>query len=105
MELPATGQDSLLTLTGQALETVRAVISADGETVFAGLLAPGRLHRWNARSRFLVEVEKASALALSLQGRPLKPLARSNRKRRLFISRSSIWVEEVGSLPNAVVDL
>lgn len=105
MELPKINQDSLLTLTGQAIEAVQAVISSDGKTIFSGLLIPDRLYQWQAQNRFLIKVGKASALDLSLQGHPLEPLEKSNHRRRVFISRSSIWIEDIDSLSSSVSDL
>ncbi len=92
-------QDSLLTLSGKMKETTTVFVSADGEEIFSGILPAGRLSRWRARDRFLVEVQNASALSLTLQGLPLESQNPSRNKRRLFISRSSIWVEEMETLP------
>lgn len=87
--------DSILTLSGYALKTTRVIVSADGEQIFDGALSAGRKRLWNARSRFRIEVEKAPGVTLSLQGHALKSLGSPGRKLRLFISRSSIWVEEI----------
>ncbi len=92
---PFGSMDSILTLSGYVLETTRIVVSADGEQIFDGVLSTGRKRLWNARSRFRVEVENAPGVALSLQGHALKSLGSPGRKLRLFISRSSIWVEEI----------
>ena len=96
-------QDSLLTLSGKVNETTTVFVSADGEEVFSGILPAGRLSRWRARDRFLVEVQNASALSLTLQGLPLESQNPSRKKRRLFISRSSIWVEEMETQPTQLL--
>ena len=100
--------DSLLTLTGLVLEATRIEISADGESLFSGALSPGNRRTWQARDRFLVQIEKGAAISLFLQNHELKPLGNPNRKLRVFINRSSVWIEELAparSRPDTVVDL
>ena len=100
--------DSLLTLTGLALEATRVEISADGESLFSGALSPGNRRTWQARERFLIQIEKGAAMSLFLQNHELKPLGNPNRKLRVFINRSSVWIEELAparSRPGTVVDL
>lgn len=95
--LPA--QDSLLALEGRAVDTVRISVSTDGEQPFNATLSPGSLRRWNAHNRLFIEVDRASAIDLSLQGMPLTPQGDAGRRHRFFISRSSIWIEEIDHLP------
>ena len=97
--------DSLLILSGTLLETTRLVVSADGKERFSGILEAGSEHRWEAQHRFFIQIDNAQAVTLSLQGHPLKLVETPNRKLRLFISRASIWVEEIAPvLPNAGSD-
>ena len=92
---PISRQDSILVLSAVATTSTGVSIRADEEAVFEGLLAVGSQRTWEARTRIRVEIEKSGALALSLQGHTLKPLGKPGRKLRLFISRASIWVEEI----------
>jgi len=99
LAFPLSVQDSLLALEGRAVDTVRISVSADGEPPFSATLSPGSLRRWNAHNRLLIEVDRASAIDLSLQGMPLTPQGDAGRRHRFFISRSSIWIEEIDHLP------
>ncbi len=103
--LSSISTDSLLILTGRALQTTRVTVLADGEPIFDDTLSAGQKHLWNAHSRFRIEVENAPDVAFSLQGHDLNLLGKPGRKLRLFISRSSIWVEEIEPSPSsAAVD-
>jgi len=92
---PISRQDSILILSAVATAATGVSIRADEESVFEGLLTVGSQRTWEARTRIRVEIEKSGAVVLSLQGHPLKPLGKPGRKLRLFISRASIWVEEI----------
>ena len=92
---PINRQDSILVLSVVAKEATGVSVRADERSVFEGLLTVGSQRTWEARTRIRVKIEKADALTLSLQGNPLKPLGKAGRKLRLFISRASIWVEEI----------
>mgnify|MGYP001156953004 CR=1 FL=1 len=92
---PINRQDSILVLSVIAKEATGISVRADERSVFEGLLTVGSQRTWEAITRIRVEIEKADALTLSLQGNPLKPLGKAGRKLRLFISRASIWVEEI----------
>jgi cytoskeletal protein RodZ len=92
---PINRKDSILVLSAIATGATRVSVRSDEQAVFEGLLTVGSQRTWEARTRIRVEIEKAGALALSLQGNPLKRLGKPGRKLRLFISRASIWVEEI----------
>ena len=103
--LSSISTDSLLILAGRALQTTRVTVLADGEPIFDDTLSAGQKHLWNAHSRFRIEVENAPDVAFSLQGHDLNLLGKPGRKLRIFISRSSIWVEEIEPSPSsAAVD-
>ena len=89
------GQDSLLQLAAHAVDDSRIEVLVDGDPAFAGRIAVGRERRWTARKRFRVDIQDAAAIDLTLQGQALKLMAKPGRKVRLFISRASIWVEEI----------
>ncbi len=87
-----------ITLSAIGLGTSTIAVRADGEPLFAGLVASGRRLTWEAEERFLVEVDRGSDVRLDLLGKTLATegaLAEEGRKVRLFISRASIWVEEI----------
>lgn len=88
-----------IALSAIGLGTSNVTVHADGETRFSGAIGSGRRLSWEANDRFLVEVDRGQDIRLDLQGKTLAPtegaLAGENRKVRLFISRASIWVEEI----------
>ncbi len=93
--LPSGHQDSVLSLSVEASRVTNALVLADDEIVFTGMLLAGDTGSWRARQRFRVEVDEADALVFSLQGRRLKPIGKPGHKLRLQVSRKSVWVEEV----------
>ena len=93
--LPSGHQDSVLSLSVEASRVTNALVFADDEIVFTGMLLAGDTGSWRARQRFRVEVDEADALVFSLQGRRLKPIGKPGHKLRLQVSRKSVWVEEV----------
>ncbi|MDA0745580.1 MAG: DUF4115 domain-containing protein, partial [bacterium] len=95
LSTPLGRQDSLLTLSARTLQRTHVSILSDGRKVFEDILSSGAEQSWNARNRFRIEVDDARALSLFLQGEPLQPIGKPGRKLRLFISRASIWVEEI----------
>ena len=86
-------------LAAQAIQSTRMAVSADGQRVFDEVLKRESEHSWTARSRFYLEIAEAPAVVLSLQGHPIDPQCQPGRKLRLYVSRSSIWVEEVETSP------
>ena len=88
---------SVLRLSVVGLEPTQIAITSDGEPIFDGLVGAGRKASWNARDRFLIEIRKGSGVRLQLQDEPLPEVGAGGRRVRLFISRSSIWVEEIES--------
>ena len=91
-----------LGLTAIGLGTATLNVQADGEVVFDGVVASGRRVSWEAGERFIVDVDRGQDIRLDLLGRPLTStdgaLADENRRVRLYISRASIWVEEIESI-------
>ncbi len=92
-------RDTVLVLAAQAIQSTRMAVSADGQRVFDEVLKRESEHSWTARSRFYLEIAEAPAVVLSLQGHPIDPQCQPGRKLRLYVSRSSIWVEEVETSP------
>ena len=86
-----------LRLSVVGLEPTQIAVTSDGEPIFDGLVGAGRKASWNARDRFLIEIRKGSGVRLQLQDEPLPEVGAGGRRVRLFISRSSIWVEEIES--------
>ncbi|MDP6779132.1 MAG: DUF4115 domain-containing protein [Candidatus Latescibacteria bacterium] len=102
--IPLQRRDTVLVLTAQAIQAARVAVSADGQRVFDEVLERESEHRWTARSRFYLEIAEASAVTLALQGHPVDPQCQPGRKLRLFVSRSSIWVEEVESTTSSTAE-
>ena len=84
-----------LSLSVIGLEPTGVIITADGEPVFTGNISAGMKFSWDARDRFLVEIQRGSDVRLELQEESLPEVGANGRRVRLFISRSSIWVEEI----------
>jgi cytoskeletal protein RodZ len=91
--------DSVITLTVRGLDDTQASITGDGDLIYRGPIEAGRRTSWRARDRFLLEARSGAALEIALQGTPIRPLGRSGERIRLFVSRSSIWVEEIQAVP------
>ena len=87
-------------LSGVARENAHLSITADDRGVFAGVLPVGRQQRWLAHDRFQVEIQRASAISLSLQDQPLDVASPPDRGLRLTIFRTLIKVEELGDTPS-----
>ncbi len=87
-----------LNLTAVSLEPTQITVISDGEPTFDGEVSAGRRTSWRARDRFLIEIKQGSGVRLQLQDEILPQVGADGRKVRLFISRSSIWVEEIESL-------
>ena len=85
-------------LSARALLDTRMSVFSDGDSSFEGGLLSGTSRQWTARDRFRVEIEDPAAVSLSLQDKPVSLPAKHGRKHRLFISRSTIWVEEIESV-------
>ena len=98
-EIYGLSEATKIVLSAVGLGTSSISIRADEETQFTGVIPSGRRLSWEARDRFLVEVDRSRDVQFDLQGKTLPPtegaLAGENRKVRLFISRASIWVEEI----------
>lgn len=86
-----------LTLAARGLEQTRVAVTSDGELIFDGLVEAGRQTAWEAKDRFLIEIRDGAGIQLRLQDEPLPRVGEEGNKVRLFISRSSIWVEEIES--------
>lgn len=85
-------------LSARALVDTRMSVFSDGDSTFADRLLSGTSLQWTARDRFRVEIEDPAAISLSLQDKPVSLPTKHGRKHRLFISRSTIWVEEIDSV-------
>ena len=92
--------EEVMTLSGFVRETTQLAVSADGRQVFSGVLQAGSQQRWQARDRFQVQVQRAGAIALSLQDQPLESASPPDRSLRLSVSRTLIRVEELGEPPS-----
>ena len=84
-----------LSLVATGLEGTQVSVTSDGEPVFDNQVDAGRRIAWEARDRFSIEIQNGAGLSLRLQGEDLPAFATAGRKVRLYISRSSIWIEEV----------
>ena len=84
-----------LTLSAVGLEPTQVVVTSDGEPVFSGLVGAGRRVSWEARDRFSIEIQKGPDLRLQIQDEILPVVGAEGRQVRLYISRFSIWVEEI----------
>jgi cytoskeletal protein RodZ len=84
-----------LSLTAEVLEATRITVTSDGEPVFDEQIDAGRRTGWEARDRFMIEIQNGSAVILRLLEEELPRVGNSGQKVRLFVSRSSIWVEEI----------
>ena len=84
-----------LSLVATGLEGTQVTVTSDGEPVFDNQVDAGRRVAWEARDRFSIEIQNGAGLSLRLQGKDLPAFATAGRKVRLYISRSSIWIEEV----------
>ncbi len=93
-------EGEIMILSGVARENAHLSITADDRGVFAGVLPVGRQQRWLAHDRFQVEIQRASAISLSLQDQPLEVASPPDRGLRLTIFRTLIKVEELGEVPS-----
>ena len=75
-------------------------VSADGRELFSGIIQAGSQQRWQAHDRFQLQVERAGAIALSLQDQPLESASPPDRSLRLVVSRTLIRVEELDDTPS-----
>ena len=91
--------EEMMTLSGFVRETTQLAVSADGRELFSGVLQAGTQQRWQARDRFQLQVQRAGAIALSLQDQPLESASPPDRSLRLMVSRTLIRVEELGNTP------
>ena len=101
--LPVPGviaEGEIMTLSNIAKETAHLSITADDREVFAGVLPVGQQQRWLAHNHFQVEIQRASAISLSLQNQPLEFASPPERGLRLTISRTLIKVEELEEMPS-----
>lgn len=87
-----------LKLTAVGLEPTDVIVTTDGEPVYEGLIDAGRRVTWEAADRFSVDIQKGSGLRLQLQDEILPVVGAEGRQVRLYISRFSIWVEEIESI-------
>ena len=92
-----TRSSNTLSLTAEVLEATRIKVTSDGELVFDEKIYAGRRTGWEARDRFIIEIQQGAAVVLRLMDEELPRLGRFGQKVRLFVSRSSIWVEEIES--------
>ena len=93
-------EGEIMILSGVARENAHLSITADDRGIFTGLLPMGLQHRWLAHDRFQVEIQRASAISLSLQNQPLEFASPPDRGLRLTIFRTLIKVEELGDTPS-----
>ncbi|MDP6039214.1 MAG: DUF4115 domain-containing protein [Candidatus Latescibacteria bacterium] len=92
--------EEIMTLSGFVRETTRLAVSADGRELFSGIIQAGSQQRWQAHDRFQLQVERAGAIALSLQDQPLESASPPDRSLRLVVSRTLIRVEELDDTPS-----
>jgi cytoskeletal protein RodZ len=90
-----------LTLSAVGLEATEVAVTLDGEPVYSGVIDAGRRTSWEAKDRFSIEIQKGPALRLQIQDEILPVVGAEGRQVRLYISRFSIWVEEIESLEPA----
>jgi cytoskeletal protein RodZ len=90
-----TSASGALSLTAEVLEATRITVTSDGKPVFDEQIDAGRRTGWKARDRFMIEIQKGAAVVLRLMDEELPRVGNSGQKVRLFVSRSSIWVEEI----------
>ena len=90
-----TNSSGTLNLTAEVLEATRITVTSDGELVFDENIYAGRRTGWEARDRFIIEIQQGAAVVLRLMDEELPRVGSSGKKVRLFVSRSSIWVEEI----------
>ncbi len=81
-----------------ALMDTRVLVFSDGDSTFDNRLLSGTQRKWTALNGFRVEIEDPSAVSLFLQDKPVSLSAETGLKRRLFISRHNVWVEEIESV-------
>jgi cytoskeletal protein RodZ len=92
--------EEIMTLSGFVKETTHLAVSADGRQLFSGIIQAGSQRRWQAHDRFQLQVERAGAIALSLQDQPLESASPPDRSLRLVVSRTLIRVEELDNTPS-----
>ncbi|MDE2886847.1 MAG: helix-turn-helix domain-containing protein [Gemmatimonadota bacterium] len=81
-----------------ALMDTRVLVFSDGDSTFDNRLLSGTQRKWTALNGFRVEIEDPSAVSLFLQDKPVSLSTEPGLKRRLFISRHNVWVEEIESV-------
>ena len=81
-----------------ALMDTRVLVFSDGDSTFDNRLLSGTQRRWTALNGFRVEIEDPSAVSIFLQDKPVSLTTEHGLKRRLFISRQNVWVEEIESV-------
>ncbi len=81
-----------------ALMDTRVLVFSDGESTFDNRLLSGTQRKWTALNGFRVEIEDPSAVSIFLQDKPVSLSTEHGLKRRLFISRHNVWVEEIESV-------
>ena len=87
--------DSLLTLSLSALRRTHVGVFTDGDQVFDGEFGADRKAAWQARRRFRADVAHGQAVRIVFHGQPIELATPPGNKLRIFLSRSSIWVEEL----------
>ncbi len=81
-----------------ALMDTRVLVFSDGDSTYNDRLLSGTQRTWTALNGFRVEIEDPSAVSIFLQDKPVSLTTEHGLKRRLFISRHNVWVEEVESV-------
>lgn len=81
-----------------ALTDTRVLVFSDGDSTFDNRLLSGTQRKWTALNGFRVEIEDPSAVSLFLQDKPVSLSTEPGLKRRLFITRDNVWVEEIESV-------
>ncbi len=64
-------------------EPLRARITADGRSAFAGTLSPGQQRKFEAHDRLELDLPSLDGVTVVYNGRTLKPLGAQSRARRL----------------------
>lgn len=86
-----------ISLEVSAVARASVSLAIDGESEFQRTVTIGDHFVWNAGSRFVMEIDRADALEIVLQGWRLPLNAKPESRLKLFVSPASVWVEEIQS--------
>lgn len=93
MALPTTiAPENPIIVSGIAQETTQLIVTADGRTLFEGVLQAGSRPRWIARDNFDITLSNRNAINLSVQSQPLQFAPALQQAVRVRIDRSQISI-------------